>query len=722
MKTSAHSPIQTGALLLARIFAVMALACAICAPTMAQQTTGGTVISNEATATYTDGSTTYNTKSLPVTVTVANVSGLNITPDGQANSTVVAGQSSVPFVFTVTNIGNFDDQVRFLANGGSISISGPGTITDAFIDNVTANNVWEAGEQRIFGNGAVVDQTIRQSGDSLNRDKFNVVVLVNVNGAATSGQSIRVQLGNEPAGASPYDNLASTGGVGNEVRTLTASANGTKQAGGDSHADIANDAQLQVSLAAPAGPIALGSDISYSVGVCNTGARDASAITLSGNSGVFIIVPVNPNTVIKASQPFTGSLLTLYTTDALTVAPTAASWLVAPASLPATTTRIALRVATPLVANSSPCSATIPVVMTVKTGIDATNPIRMMVDAFANNSINSLITDQSDGQSTGPQIPGKGDGNSLNPSVTQPNASSGTPIQTPLQQVGNVLNGPQNQPGASGPSDNNDDYTNKSVNQGIAGRAPGQTTDAVGNAIVFDNTVQNNGNSNDTYTLSVLSFPANSPSGGGVTIRISTNDGASWVVLVNNGAATGAANPTVAVPFGGTANYKVEVTLPSGLSVLTGYNTVIRATSGNTVTVYNDTIDRVYTGFVQLNKSVSAIINNDLTKGGPNDPVPGAIIEYTIAYQNVSSSTGSNNGLLHATSVTITDLGTGANNWTANATYVAGSASSQLTFPVATSPYGNITIAGTPVDSVAVTLPGLQAGAQGTFKFRVTIK
>jgi hypothetical protein len=709
-------------MLLTRTLALLALACAICAPALAQQqTTGGTVISNEATASYTDGTNIYNTKSLPVTVTVANVSGLNITPDGQANSTVVAGQASVPFVFTVTNIGNFDDQVRFLANGGSISISGPGTITDAFIDNVTANNVWEAGEQRIFGNGAVVDQTIRQSGDSLNRDKFNVVVLVNVNGAATSGQSIRVQLGNE-TGASPYDNLASTGGVGNEVRTLTASANGTKQAGGDSHADIANDAQLQVSLAAPNGPIALGSDISYSVGVCNTGARDAAAITLSGNSGVFIVVPVNPNTVIKASQPFTGSLLTLYTTDALTVAPTAASWLVAPASLPATTTRIALKVATPLLANSSPCSATIPVVMTVKTGIDATNPIRMMVDAFANNSISSLITDQSDGQSTGPQIPGKGDGNSLNPSVTQPNASSGTPIQTPLQQVGDVLNGPENQPGASGPSNNNDDYTNKSVKQGIAGRAPGQTTDLAGNPIEFINTVRNNGNSDDTYTLSVFSFPANPLSGGGATIRISTNNGASWVVLVNNGVATGAANPTIAVPYNTSANYKVEVTLPLGMTVLTGYDTVIRASSANTAGVYNDTIDRVYTGFVRLIKSVSAILNSDLTKGGPNDPVPGAIIEYTITYQNVSTSTGSNNGLLHATSVTITDLGTGANNWTANAIYVAGSASSQLTSPVPTSPYGNITVSGSPVDSVAVTLPGLQAGAQGTFKFRVTIK
>ena len=722
MKTRAHSHIQAGAPLLRRIFAVLALACALCASALGQQqTTGGTVISNEATASYTDGSTTYNTKSLPVTVTVAKVSGLNITPDGQANSTVVPGQSNVAFVFTVTNTGNFDDQVRFLSNGGSLQISGPGTITDAFIDNVTVNNTWEAGEQRIFGNAAVVDQTIKQSGDPLNKDRFYVVVLVNISNAASTGQSVRVQLGNEPAGSSPYDSLAATGGVGNEVRTLTASANGMKQAGGDSHADIANDAQLQVSLSAPTGPIALGSDITYSVGVCNTGARDATAITLSGNSGVFIVMPVPDNTTIKSGQPFTGSLLTLYTTDALTVAPTAANWVAVAGSAPANSTRLAFKVATPLLANSSPCSANIPMIVTVKTGINATTPIRAMADAFANNSIPALITDQSDGQSTGPQTPNKGDGNALNPNVVQPNATSGTPLQTTLQAVGNVLNGPFNQPGASGLNNTDDDYTNKSVSQGIATVPPGGVTSAAGNAVEFDNTVQNNGNANDTYTLSVLSFPPNG-TGGGVTVRLSTDNGANWTTLVNNGVATLVPNPTLSVAYNSTANYKVEVTLPSGLLVLTGYDTVIRATSANSNTVHNDTIDRVYTGFIRLVKEVSSITNNDLTKGGANDPVPGAIIEYKITYTNVSLNNGSNNGLLNATSVIVTDAGTGANNWAANATYVAGSATSQLVLPAPTPNYGNIATTGTPVDSVAVTLPGLQAGASGTFIFRVTIK
>jgi hypothetical protein len=716
MTTRYNSPLKASAAkLFTRLLALLALACLLGVTALAQQTPGGTVITNTATATYSDGTSTYDTKSLPVTVTVANVSGLRITPDGQSDPTVVAGQANVRFVFTVSNLGNFDDQVRFLASGGagtpsnSILMSGPGTITNAFID-LNANNAQDGGDASLFANGAVVNQAINHSGDPL--DDFNVVVVVSVNGGASGGQTIRVQLGNEN-GASPYDNVAVTG-VGNEVRTVGASANGARQAGGDISTTVANDAQLQVSLAAaPLGSAALGSDITYTVGVCNVGARDAAAITLSGNSGVFIIMPIPANTTLKSGQAFAGSLLTLYTTDLLSVAPTAASW--SSGAIPANATRLAFRVATPLLANSSPCSANVTMIVTVNNGINASNPIRMMADAFANNSINTLITDQSDGQSTGAQTPNKGDGNALNPNVIQPNAGSGTPIQTSLALVGLVLNGPLNQPGAVGPTDNNDDYTNKSVNTGIATVAPGGNTTAPGNALVFDNTVQNTGNANDTFTFSVQSYPV------GSTVRISTDAGSSWTTIILNGAPTGAANPTLSVGFGLSAPYKVEVTLPSGIPVLSGYNTVVRASSANTVGAINDTIDRVYTGFIRLDKS-TAITNSDLTKGGPNDPVPGAVIEYTITYTNVSSTLGSNNGLLNATSVTITDLGTGTNNWTANATYVAGSASSQLVTPVPTSPYGNISVTGVPVDKVEVVLPGLAAGASGTFKFRVTIK
>ena len=80
----------------------------------AAQTPGGTVISNQASATYSDGTNSYATVSNTVTVTVSNVSGITITPDAGSNPTVVAGQTGVLYDFTVSNTGNFTDQVRFL--------------------------------------------------------------------------------------------------------------------------------------------------------------------------------------------------------------------------------------------------------------------------------------------------------------------------------------------------------------------------------------------------------------------------------------------------------------------------------------------------------------------------------------------------------------------------------------------------------------------------------
>src|SRR5215210_7861103 len=109
---------RLGAGTLARLIALLAIACACYAPAQAQQTAGGTQINNQASASYSDGNgNNFNTVSNTVTVTVANVSGLTITPDNGTNSTVVAGQQNVDYVFRVTNTGNFSDQVRFLANG-----------------------------------------------------------------------------------------------------------------------------------------------------------------------------------------------------------------------------------------------------------------------------------------------------------------------------------------------------------------------------------------------------------------------------------------------------------------------------------------------------------------------------------------------------------------------------------------------------------------------------
>src|SRR5688572_2361764 len=111
---------------LIRLIVALAITCAFATQALAQQTAADTVISNTATATYSDGTDSYDTSSNTVTVTVSKVSGLTIVPDvtnGTSDPTVVPGQTGVMFSFTVTNTGNFTDNVRFKASGGSISVA-----------------------------------------------------------------------------------------------------------------------------------------------------------------------------------------------------------------------------------------------------------------------------------------------------------------------------------------------------------------------------------------------------------------------------------------------------------------------------------------------------------------------------------------------------------------------------------------------------------------------
>src|SRR5438105_13807158 len=134
---------------IARLFVVLATVCALFAQSTAQ-TPGGTTISNQASATYSDGTNSFSTVSNTVTVTVSNVSGLAITPDAGSNPTVVAGQTAVLFNFTVTNTGNFSDQVHFLASGASALVSGPGTITNLVIDLDNSGTI-NAGDTSLMG-------------------------------------------------------------------------------------------------------------------------------------------------------------------------------------------------------------------------------------------------------------------------------------------------------------------------------------------------------------------------------------------------------------------------------------------------------------------------------------------------------------------------------------------------------------------------------------------
>lgn len=665
---------------IARLTLAVAMVCAFCAQAFAQ-TAGGTIISNQASATYSDGTNSYSTVSNTVTVTVSNVSGLAITPDAGSNPTVVAGQTAVLYNFTVTNTGNFTDQVLFKAGGASIRVVGPGTVTRAVID-VDNSNTINGGDTDIKTNGAdVTSANIAQNA------VIHVLVEVSVNAGATAGQTVQVLLGDAATGGPSFDNQGADNSA-NEVQTVSGSSvNGKREARGDITASVVDDALLKLTLTAPAGPVNLGSDITYTWQACNTGSRDVTGVLLGGSTQVYIIAPIPVNTVLKSGQSFPGG--TLYTTDPLSTAPTSATWSgTAPAPL-SNTTRIAFPVGASLV--TATCSSNLNMVVTVNLGINASNTIDEIGDVFGKNSISANITDQS-----GDNTSNNGDGNANFNETYVAGPGHGVIQRTTLTAVGNVLIGPNGAPGAVGPTDNNDDYTNKAVNTGIAGVAPGGTTTAPG-TVVYINTIQNTGNADDTFTIDAPTVPA------GFTVEVSTNGGTSYTTV------SGGGSVTLAIAFASSANINVRITEPTGKTVLTGFDSIIRATSTTTPTANNKTIDRLYTGFVRLDKASS--VSNGTGVGGPTDAVPGAVITYTITYTNISSSNGDANCVkLTATNLAIVEDGlAGTNNW--------GTFTTNFGSP--TDP-GGVVVTNS-ATKYTDTVASLAAGASGVFTFKRSI-
>ena len=705
MKTRNTSPTRLRAL--PSVLLALAALCLSAAPALGQATSGGTQIQNQASATYSDGTNSYSVNSNTVTVTVANVAGLTITPDGGSVPTVVAGQTIVDFTFTVTNSGNFPTQVRFPASGAGIVTSGSITVTGAVID--LTGDGYDNGDTPIFGNGAPVLYPAASPYLARNAS-FNVVVRVSVDAAAAAGSTVGVTLGDASG-----DNVASNGSAA-EVRTSVPS--GVTLTGSESEAvgsiatTVQNDAQMRLNLTAPAGPVALGSNVTYTWSLDNVGARAVSPRTLTNapagsQTGVFVIAPVPQRTTFSSLTPPAG-VTVLYSTSALTTDPvTAAVWTtVAPP--PGTVTRVAFNVGAALAPAAS--VSNMQMVVTVNTGINATLPLWEIGDAFGRNSVNANLTDQS-----GDLVVNKGDGNAdFNEprfGVDPLSATQGYQLPTTLTQVGSVLFGPSGAPAAVGPTSNNNDYTNKSVAPAvIAGLSHLSTIPQT--SVDFTNTVQNTGNADDTFTFTAPTVPTN------FEVRISTDGGSTFTLISGGGSAT------LAVAFGATANVIVRVTAPAGTPVLQtgGFNVVLRATSGVTPASSNDTHDNYYTGFLKLVKTVT--VDNQTGVGGLTDAVPGADLVYSIAYSNVSTGGGGAGCVnLVASSVVITERGDVApNNWASTTT--------QVTTPMpadanTAGPAGSVVDEATNLPVTATTArlkdsvpSSLNPGDSGTFTFR----
>ena len=240
-----------------------------------------------------------------VTVTVANVSGLAITPDAGTNPVVVPSQAGVLFNFTVTNTGNFANQVRFLASGASVRVVVPGTVTRAVIDLVNPGTI-DAGDTDIHTNGAdVISNPIAQNGF------INVLVEVSINPPAAPAQVIQVLLGDTTTNSPSFDNQTSDSSA-NEVRTvLTTGINGLREARGDISVSVVEDALLRLTLTAPTGPVNPGSDITYTWQACNIGTVNVQGASLRAPQQ-FCRCADSAEHSLKAGQTFpVGTLYTI---------------------------------------------------------------------------------------------------------------------------------------------------------------------------------------------------------------------------------------------------------------------------------------------------------------------------------------------------------------------------------------------------------------------------
>lgn len=257
------------------------------------------------------------------------------------------------------------------------------------------------------------------------------------------------------------------------------------------------------------------------------------------------------------------------------------------------------------------------------------------------------------------------------------------------EPVSDLLNGPDGAPDAVGPTGTNDDFTNKSAPYS-EGNPP---------VVEFTNTVDNSGTEDGWVRLEPIApqDPTDLPNG--TTATIIAPDG-TRVEYTYNGTTwnkTNPGDPDIIVPIraddaapGGDDefDYGVEVDLPDApadIDELDSFPVPILATfasvsdvqaedvaNGNdgidttditnvldVSTTDNITIDRLYTGFLELVKTAQIVRGDGPAVSG--NPAPGNHIRYRVTYRNISETEVApmqGNVLLTASDLAILEDGT----------------------------------------------------------------
>ncbi|MEH2395302.1 MAG: hypothetical protein V7K21_27835 [Nostoc sp.] len=715
------------------------------APVLADGTAGGQAISNTATATYEDPNapgTTINATSNTVTVTVAEVAGITVTASGvtDVNGGSVAVNDLLIYTYTLTNVGN--DPTKFHIPNQATT-TGPGTVSGTLPNGGTPNNLqYSTDGGATWTNvtaGGVDTPSIPVSGTVLVR------VPVTVQTGAQSGDVIKVTLGNTPGDAqnqlrSPdggdvytVDNPDNAGAgevagapingtreasitqqiqVGNTVKTVAlATILKTRTAYNPGNASVLNDDVLTYGLSLRV----------ESNDVTNNGLTPAAlagtSINVDGSPVTRILVSdaLPASTTLNGTPTAPPGWIVVYAgEDPATTTADQALWKTNPTQVTGGTVKRVGFINNPssistVATGTTVTGFTVQVKTTGITGTTATNVnnIAQVFGKTAGDPASPLLFDDSGDQNpdninrTTGAFPTTPDSGYYPGTVTTAQTDTGNNNQGANSVTGDVnvytvsvatansiLNGPNNAPDATGPSGNNDDFTNKSAFV-PPNTAPGSTLDP--QSVGFTNTIKNNGTAPNDITI-VPTAPATAtdlPTGTKVTVSYN-NQSAVYTYNSGTGIFTIAASNTPikisGVAAGASVNYGVEVDLPAGTQLSTDINkgfpvpiTAFIDTNNDGVVnngeVNNISIDRVYTGFLKMVKTSRvlqgtgpAVQGTDGTLSiAPKNPAPGNIIEYQIQYTNISDAqAGTGNVILNANKVVITEDGTvGApgNNW-----------------------------------------------------------
>jgi hypothetical protein len=355
---------------------------------------------------------------------------------------------------------------------------------------------------------------------------------------------------------------------------------------------------------------------------------------------------------------------------------------------------------------------------TATPGTGVADPTKPVYDESGDNKPNNYNDDgtaPTPGPTTNPLNITDGVANPNDPSVDGGNNNTGTGPAgepnvfqvVPASQAG-MLNGTANKPDAVGPTGNNDDFTNLStavpattwvrdttVGSPTFGQTLPQPLDPA--SVAFANTFK----SATAGPVSLMPTTPATPLPDGTKVTITYGASAKTFIydtalgkFVNTDATTGARTTTPATPLvtpsiaaNTPTNYGVEVDLPAGTAQLKGYGVPITAfvdtnTNGviDATEPQNMTIDRVYTGYLKLDKQAQILDVDGVTviqpysassvaNPYPKNVAPNQMIQYKIVYTNISdvAPAGSGSVALNAQNIVVTEDGvqttTNPNSW-----------------------------------------------------------